>query len=71
MEAMALEKPVVAADVEGTQELVDDGRTSLLVPLGDIDAMQPEVMSKAFLRCCITAAGITHTLRRGLIRSLR
>ena len=35
IEAMALGKPVVATDVLGTQELVVDGETGFLVPLGD------------------------------------
>jgi glycosyltransferase involved in cell wall biosynthesis len=39
MEAMALQKPVVATDVLGTQELVVDGETGFLVPPGDLDAM--------------------------------
>ncbi|MFA5238681.1 MAG: glycosyltransferase family 4 protein [Phycisphaerae bacterium] len=43
MEAMALQKPVIATDVEGTHELVVDGQTGFLVPLGDIDAMAEKV----------------------------
>ena len=43
MEAMALKKPVVATDVAGTAELVADGETGFLVPLGDIDAMTEKV----------------------------
>jgi glycosyltransferase involved in cell wall biosynthesis len=39
MEAMALRKPVVATAVEGTEEVVDNGKTGFLVPLGDINAM--------------------------------
>jgi len=39
MEAMALGKPVVATDVLGTQELVVDGVTGYLTPLGDVPAM--------------------------------
>ncbi len=35
MEAMALGKPVVATDVLGTQELVVDGQTGFLTPMGD------------------------------------
>ena len=39
MEAMALGKPVVATDVPGTRELVEDEKTGLLVPYGDPAAL--------------------------------
>jgi glycosyltransferase involved in cell wall biosynthesis len=39
MEAMALKKPVVATDVLGTNELVQNGKTGLLVPFHDQDAL--------------------------------
>jgi colanic acid/amylovoran biosynthesis glycosyltransferase len=35
MEAMAMERPVVATDISGVSELVEDGVTGLLVPPGD------------------------------------
>jgi glycosyltransferase involved in cell wall biosynthesis len=35
MEAMAMERPVVATDISGVSELVEDGVTGLLVPAGD------------------------------------
>jgi len=43
MEAMVLEKPVVATDVVGTQELVIDGGTGFLVPLGDYQTMAEKI----------------------------
>lgn len=43
MEAMVLGKPVVATDVLGTQELVVDGVTGYLTPLGDITAMSHRI----------------------------
>lgn len=36
MEAMAAGKPVVATDVRGNRDLVDDGHTGFLVRLGDV-----------------------------------
>jgi glycosyltransferase involved in cell wall biosynthesis len=43
MEAMALGKPAVATDVLGTQELVVDGETGYLTPLGDVAAMSRRI----------------------------
>lgn len=39
LEAMAWSKPVVATDVGGLPDLVDDGQTGLLVPANDADAL--------------------------------
>jgi glycosyltransferase involved in cell wall biosynthesis len=39
LEAMVSGKPVVATAVDGTVEAVDDGRTGLLVPPGDVAAL--------------------------------
>ena len=39
LEAMAMEKPVVATDVGGTREVVQPGRTGLLVPPRDPAAL--------------------------------
>lgn len=43
MEAMALEKPIVASDVLGTQELVKNDITGFLVPLGDNKLMADKI----------------------------
>jgi glycosyltransferase involved in cell wall biosynthesis len=40
LEAMAQRKPVVATAVGGTPEIVGDGETGLLVPPGDVDALE-------------------------------
>jgi glycosyltransferase involved in cell wall biosynthesis len=60
MEAMAAGKPVVASDIGGIPEMVDDGETGLLFPAGDVEA----------LRSCLERlngdAGLRHEMgRRG------
>ncbi len=45
MEAMAMEKPVVATDVNGVRELVDAGKTGLLVPPADPAALAETIDS--------------------------
>jgi glycosyltransferase involved in cell wall biosynthesis len=39
LEAMLARKPVVASNVGGVPEVVEDGRTGVLVPVGDVDAL--------------------------------
>jgi glycosyltransferase involved in cell wall biosynthesis len=39
LEAMAMGKAVIATDVDGTREVVQDGRNGLLIPAGDIPAL--------------------------------
>lgn len=39
MEAMAAHVPVVATDIPGCRDLIDDGRTGLLVRPGEVDAL--------------------------------
>jgi PEP-CTERM/exosortase A-associated glycosyltransferase len=43
LEAMALGKPVVASDVGGHRELIQDGKTGLLFPAGNVAALADAV----------------------------
>jgi N-acetyl-alpha-D-glucosaminyl L-malate synthase BshA len=45
LEAMACETPVVATNVGGLSEVVEDGESGFLLPLGDIDAMAERVLA--------------------------
>lgn len=44
LEAMACARPVVASNVDGCSEVVDDGKTGLLVPPEDPDALADAVL---------------------------
>ena len=43
LEAMALELPVVSTDIGGLPELVEDGVSGLLLPVGDVDSLSEAV----------------------------
>lgn len=60
MEAMAAGKPVVATNVRGNRDLVEDGRTGFLVELGDVlglTAALERLMLDPGLRASMGAAG--------------
>jgi glycosyltransferase involved in cell wall biosynthesis len=44
MEAMAMEKPIVAYDIRGVRDLVEDGLNGFLVPFGDVNALAEKVL---------------------------
>ncbi|MEW6169945.1 MAG: glycosyltransferase [Candidatus Omnitrophota bacterium] len=44
IEAMTLEKPVIATKVPGPSDIVVDGKTGFLVPMGDIKAMAEKMI---------------------------
>jgi glycosyltransferase involved in cell wall biosynthesis len=39
LEGFSAARPVVATDADGPRELIEDGRTGLLVPIGDHQAL--------------------------------
>ena len=43
MEAMAMQKPVVAYNIRGVRDLVVDGKTGFLVPFGDVQGLAEKV----------------------------
>ena len=59
LEAMALSRPVVASNVGGIPEMIEDGKTGLLVPPHD-----PEALSAAIVRL-LTDHPLADTLGRG------
>ena len=48
LEAAAFGKPMIATDAPGCREIVIDGQTGLLVPMGDADAMASAVTQEQF-----------------------
>jgi glycosyltransferase involved in cell wall biosynthesis len=44
-EAMAAGLPVIASDVDGLREVVDDGNSGLLVPFGDVEKMSSALLA--------------------------
>jgi glycosyltransferase involved in cell wall biosynthesis len=44
MEAMAMEKPVVAYNIRGVRDLVVNGKTGFLVPFGNVEALAEKII---------------------------
>ena len=66
MEAMAVGVPVVATDVKGSREVVIDGETGFLVPLGDPQALAErlsQLLDSPELRRDLGARGVEHARR--------
>lgn len=65
MEAMALGKPVIASNIGGLPDLVDDGVTGLLVPPSDVTALRAAIVSminEPALRVQMGLAGIRRVI---------
>jgi len=45
IEAGALDTPVIASNVGGVPEIIDDGRTGVLVPAGDATALASAILT--------------------------
>ena len=45
LEAYACGKPVIASNIGGLRELVDDGKTGLLIDVGDVDQLAKAILS--------------------------
>jgi len=43
MEAMAMERPIVAYNIRGVRDLVEDGVNGFLVPFGDVKALSEKI----------------------------
>jgi glycosyltransferase involved in cell wall biosynthesis len=57
LEAMATALPVLATRVGGNAELVEEGRTGLLVPAGDVQAMAQALVTLASAPAAAAALG--------------
>ncbi len=66
IEGLAAGLPVVATDGGGAREIIENGRTGLLVPMGDADSLAValrELLSRPELARSLAAAGREHVLR--------
>ena len=70
-EAMALGKPVVATDIGGAREIVEHGKTGLIVPAGDSDALAQAMKRILLLEDRGRAMGAAGQLRVKSLFSIR
>jgi glycosyltransferase involved in cell wall biosynthesis len=65
IEGLAAELPVIATDGGGAREVIENGRTGLLVPLGDARALAQalaQLLTQPERARCLAAAGRQHVL---------
>ncbi len=65
VEAMAMGLPVIASDIDGFRELVENGRTGFLVPLGEPEPLADRISQLASEPC------LRDTLRRNTLAFAR
>lgn len=68
LEAMAASLPVVVSDIDGSRELIDDGRTGYLFPPGDADKLADflEILSDVEVRKHLAASALQFVNDSGL-----
>jgi glycosyltransferase involved in cell wall biosynthesis len=72
LEAMAAGLPVLAADIDGVRELVQEGKTGMLYPVGDVTALSSKIqalLDDSTLRKRLGRAAHDLIMTRGLLWS--
>jgi len=65
MEAMALGKPIIASNIRGNRDLVEQGKNGFLVELGDIDGLV------SYMKKLITAAELCANMGKASLEKIK